>query len=297
MLGLADDYGREPMSTPDEPGTRSGSSASLLLTIVGLFVRRLGGWIATADLVSLASDAGVDGAAARTAIARLKKRGILNSVRHRGTAGYELSSTGVRILERGDRHILTAYAMQRGDRWCVVSFSVPEARRSLRAQLRKRLGQIGCGQLAPALWICPDHLRDEVAAILDELELWRFSVILITEDPVTASTLREGIAQWWDLDAIADVHSDFLARAAAPPLSADDDVLRFRRYVEIVDAWRPVPYADPGLPADQLPDDWPGRASLAAFREAAETLAESAWAHVRDRVHVVHERSGRLTAG
>lgn len=56
----------------------------------------------------------------------------------------------------------------------------------------------------------------------------------------------------------------------------------FAAYVRLIDAWRVLPYVDPGLPPSMLPSDWPGAASVAEFTRLQESLAEPAWRHVRD---------------
>ena len=71
------------------------------------------------------------------------------------------------------------------------------------------------------------------------------------------------MARWWDLDAIAAQHRAFLdeqepvlrrwsRRRSVPPEAA------YRDYLLALDAWRQLPYADPGLPSPLLPEDWPG---------------------------------------
>ena len=57
----------------DDMDSRPGSTTSLLRTIVGLYLRRLGGWIAIADLLRLMGELGVTAPNARTAVVRLKQ--------------------------------------------------------------------------------------------------------------------------------------------------------------------------------------------------------------------------------
>ena len=61
----------------DDIDARPGSTASLLRTLVGLYLRPLGDWISTADLVALAGDLGIPTAQARTGVTRLKQKGLL----------------------------------------------------------------------------------------------------------------------------------------------------------------------------------------------------------------------------
>lgn len=254
----------------DDFEVRPGSATSLVRTVVGVFLRDLGGSITSAELVRLLDAAGVSPAHARTAITRVKDKGLLLSDTVDGQPGYRLNPDAVPALGRGDRRIYRYRQQGETERWCLVSFSVPESLRDARHQLRKRLAFIGCGTVAHGLWIAPGHLLGEVEGILDELELREAATVFLTENPRTPGTLAEAAATWWDLDRIADLHRGFLAATdsidhtdAAAAVRDPRDV--FACYVTAVDEWRILPYVDPGLPPSMLPADWPGHAAVARF--------------------------------
>jgi phenylacetic acid degradation operon negative regulatory protein len=48
----------------------------------------------------------------------------------------------------------------------------------------------------------------------------------------------------------------------------------FASWIGCVDAWRIIPYADPGLPASRLPADWPGNLSVRLFADLRERLED-----------------------
>ena len=79
---------------PDDAESRPGSATSLVRSVVGLYLRRLDGWIATADLITLLGDLGVPAAIGRTAIARVKQKQLLVSERNLRGAGYRLETDG-----------------------------------------------------------------------------------------------------------------------------------------------------------------------------------------------------------
>ena len=266
----------------DDIDARPGSTASLLRTIIGLALRRLGGWISTADLVRLAGEVGIEPARARTAIARVKQHGLLIAARE-GAVGYRVNEAATAMLERGDRRIFTVRQMRPDGAWCLISFSIPESRRDVRHQLRRRLQWIGCGVVAPALWICPAHLQDEVEEILDQLDIRGSAVLFRTEAPQVAGSLAEAVATWWNLDALRQEHERFHA-ALAELGSCVSGAEAFRSYVHLIDSWRVLPYTDPGLPAELLPGDWPGQHSFDEFRRLSESLAPPAWEHLRATV-------------
>ncbi len=268
----------------DDLNSRTGSASSLLLTVVGLYLRRVGGWMSTAALVRLTREAGTSDPLTRTAITRLKQRGVLVSEARDGVPGYGLQPAAVELFQRGDRRIFAPRNMAPSDPWCLVSFSIPEDHRNVRHQLRRRLVGIGCGLVASGLWISPDYLRDEVEDILVELGIRSHATIFRAEDPSAAGTIREAIATWWDLGALEALHRQFIA-AVSGLLPVDDDIApadAFRRYVIGMDAWRIIPYLDPGVPFEYLPGDWPGRVSIQLFRTLSEYAAEPAWRHVEE---------------
>jgi phenylacetic acid degradation operon negative regulatory protein len=259
----------------DDIDARPGSTASLLRTLIGLYLRPLGGWISAADLVSLAGDLGIPTAQARTGIARLKQRGLLIAER-RHAIGYRLNPDAAPMLERGDRRIFEMREMTDADSWCLISFSIPESARSVRHQLRRRLQWIGAGVVSPALWICPGHLQGEVEEIVADLDARAWVTLFQAGTPSTPRTLPEAAADWWDLDALRAEHLTFQQSLTTLP---DDP---FAAYLQLIDRWRVLPYVDPGLPRAMLPADWPGGRSFSEFARLARAHADAAWQHVRD---------------
>ncbi|MCS5718744.1 regulator [Herbiconiux sp. CPCC 205763] len=270
----------------DDLESRPGSTASLLRTVIGLYLRRLGGWLSSADLVALLEHLDVPAGRTRTTVARLKQKGLLLTEARDGRSGYAVNPEAVGMLAKGDRRIFAARSMQPGDPWCLISFSLPEEQRQLRHQLRKRLQGIGCGTVSAALWICPDFLADEVEDIFGELGIRASATLFRTDRPRVAGELRDAVAEWWDLGAIERLHLEAIAGLSALLEPTDETVdssgsteasgaEAFARYIRGVDVWRPLPYLDPGLPADLLPADWPGARSTALFAELTARYAEA----------------------
>jgi phenylacetic acid degradation operon negative regulatory protein len=259
----------------DDIDARPGSTASLLRTLVGLYLRPLGDWISTADLVALAGDLGIPTAQARTGVTRLKQKGLLLAER-RHAVGYRLNPDAATMLERGDRRIFEMREMTDADSWCLISFSMPESARATRHQLRRRLQWIGAGVVSPALWICPGHLQGEVLEIVDDLDASEWVTLFQAGTPTTARTLPEAAADWWDLDALRAEHLEFQSSLETLPEAP------FAAYVQLFDRWRVLPYIDPGLPPSMLPADWPGRHSIAEFLRLSTELSDAAWQRVRE---------------
>ena len=97
---------------------------ALIVSVYGLYAREVGGWISVSSLIRLMSRLGVEEAAVRSSISRLKRRGILEAERVDGSAGYALSSEARQILDDGDRRIFERRRATLGEGWVLAVFSV-----------------------------------------------------------------------------------------------------------------------------------------------------------------------------
>jgi phenylacetic acid degradation operon negative regulatory protein len=251
------------------------------MTFFGAFLRRLEGWIAVADLVALMGDLDLDEQAVRSAVSRLKRRGVIASERRDGAAGYRLTAHGEAILEAGDARIFGRDGGTPRGEWLLVVFSIPEALRALRHRLRTRLQWLGLGTVAAGVWIAPAHAEPEVRRTVDELGL-AGHVEMFRGRHLGAS---DAIADWWDLGAIAAEYRAYVA-AWEPALRRTGRSSReaFADHVRQLDAWRRIPFHDPGLPAAALPADWPGAHAWDVFRALDRRLSRAALRHVEARV-------------
>jgi phenylacetic acid degradation operon negative regulatory protein len=284
----------------DDMDSRPGSTTSLLRTVIGLYLRDAGGWISTKDIVTLMEALGTSGTVTRTALGRLRKKDVVLQESRDNVPGFTLTEGAAFMLARGDRRIYNPRRMAaQSDPWCLISFSIPETEREKRHQLRRRLHWIGCGTVAAGLWICPDSLRLEVEEILTDLDLRAMATIFVSETPLVGGSLRDAASKWWDLDAVAELHRDFIrehgsgrgngsgsGNGADAPLPAGRSVEpspeAFAAYVQCIDRWRIIPYLDPGLPSTFLPADWPGAEGTALFSRIVAAYAEPSGEFVRN---------------
>jgi phenylacetic acid degradation operon negative regulatory protein len=266
----------------DDTDMRPGSATSLLRTIIGSYLRSLGGWITSAALMELMTTVGANHTRTRTAILRVRGKGILAAEERDGRAGYALEPAALPRLARGDRRIYSPRVMSATDRWCLISYSIPESQRQLRHQLRRHLSGIGCGTVSAALWICPEYLTGEVEEILTDLGVRGSAAIFLVGETRFDGGLERAVAQWWDLPVIASAHEVFLS--AYESLATEELTTRqaFAGWIGCLDAWRVIPYVDPGLPAVWLPAAWPGKRSIPLFADLRERLEDPSGRYVRD---------------
>ncbi|QOT20521.1 PaaX family transcriptional regulator C-terminal domain-containing protein [Paenarthrobacter sp. YJN-D] len=269
----------------DDMDSRPGSTTSLLRTVIGLYLRDAGGWMSTKDIVLFMDALGTSGTVTRTALGRLRKKDVLVQENREGIPGFTLTEGAATMLARGDRRIYNPRTMSPTDPWCLISFSIPETEREKRHQLRRRLHWIGCGTVAAGLWICPDSLRVEVEEILSDLGLRNVTTVFVAGTPMVGGSLREAASKWWDLEAVAELHRDFIREHAAAVIDAAPEVepgaSAFAAYVRCIDRWRIIPYLDPGLPQAFLPADWPGAEGAELFKRILAAYAEPSSEFVR----------------
>lgn len=257
----------------------------LIVTIYGLYAREEPNWLPIAGVVRLMSGLGVDGQAVRSSISRLKRRDTLRSLRIAGAAGYALSPSMLVAMRAGDRRIFDERPARLADGWVQVVFTVPEAERGKRHELRTRLARLGFGPVAPGVWLAPGALAAEAGEVLAREQLSGY-VDLFHGQYLGYAELSHRVRDWWDLDDLAAKYAQFvsryrpvsrrLARRAPAPAEA------FAEYVQLVTAWRRLRYLDPGLPAEVLPPRWKGISAAALFGELSQSLRAPAHQHAMD---------------
>jgi phenylacetic acid degradation operon negative regulatory protein len=276
----------------NEPGgdvaARSARLRHLIVTVYGLYARSGGGWLSVAALIRLLADLGVDEPAVRSAISRLKRRGMLEARRQDGAAGYQLSAGALDILREGDARIFRRHRATLADGWLLAVFSVPESQRDRRHVLRSELTRLGFGMVAPGVWIVPAHPQDATAETLRRLGLDAYAD-LFHADHLAFGDAAEKIRRWWDLDelerqyqAFIQAHEPVLRRweqRRGEPDRATDEA--FADYVRAVTDWRRLPYLDPGLPVEVLPAGWIGIRAAEDFFALRALLEEPARAYVQ----------------
>jgi phenylacetic acid degradation operon negative regulatory protein len=262
----------------------------LIVTIYGLYAREQPNWLPIASVVRLMADLGVDGQAVRSSISRLKRRDILHSLRIDGAAGYALSPSMLEIMREGDRRIFDQRPASLADGWVQVVFTVPEAERGKRHELRTRLAGLGFGPVAPGVWLAPGALAGEVSDVLARRQLSGY-VDIFSSQYLGYADLPERVRDWWDLDDLAVKYAQFVSRylpvsrrlARQPP----DGSRAFAEYVRMLTTWRRLRYLDPGLPVEVLPARWDGVAAAELFAQLSGVLRPLAHLHAMQAVQAI----------
>lgn len=260
----------------------------LILTLYGLYARDEHNWLSVNSVVKLLGELDVDSAGVRSSISRLKRRGVLLSMRAENSAGYALSSETVEVLREGDVRIFSRKRAVESDGFVLVVYSIPESEREKRHQLRTTLNLMGFGTTAPGVWVAPGHLYAEVAATLERLKMQSY-VDLFRARYESFGQLSDKVAQWWDLAAIDSEYAGFIARHQDArerwKSSTDAAWTAFELYVPMLTQWRRLPYLDPGLPLSLLPRGWNGGKAADLFADLDALLRTPAREHAMATIH------------
>ncbi len=200
------------------------------------------------ELVRAVEPFGVGGSTLRAALSRMVAAGDLR----RTDAVYRLSDRLLARQRRQDEAVQARTRAWDGD-WEMVVITATGRGPAERADLRTRLTALRLADLREGVWLRPANLT---RSLPDDLEQVAQSYTARPDRPA-----RELAAQLWPLDAWAATARSLLAHVAEAHRPAD----RFAAFAAVV---RHL-LADPVLPPELLPADWPGatlRAAYAAYQ-------------------------------
>lgn len=249
------------------------NARSALFDLYGDHLRERGGRAPVAALVRLLAALGVAAPAVRTAVSRMVRQGWLEPVPTPLGPGYALTPPAVRRLDEAAHRIYRDLEPWDGLWHVLVVERVRD--RARRERLGAGLTYLGYARLDETTWIGP-----RASSELDPL---------LSAESVRAERFRsayEGdarglVARAWDLDGLGRSYERWLADArpllaSAGEAGPDPDERAFAVRSRLVHEWRKFLFSDPGLPADLLPDGWPGTRAARLFDAEAARLLPAA---------------------
>ncbi|NUP44330.1 MAG: PaaX domain-containing protein, C- domain protein, partial [Streptomyces sp.] len=189
------------------------------------------------ELVRAVEPFGVGGSTLRAALSRMVAAGDLR----RTDAVYRLSDRLLARQRRQDEAVEARTRAWDGD-WEMVVITATGRGPAERADLRTRLTALRLAELREGVWLRPANLS---RSLPDDLEHVAQSYTARPARPAS-----ELAAQLWPLDTWAATARSLLAHVAEAHRPAD----RFTAFAAVV---RHL-LADPVLPPELLPEDWPG---------------------------------------
>jgi len=272
-----------------------------MLTLYGDYVLKRGGEIGIGSLVRLLGNFGLSEQAIRSAVSRMCRAGLLKVRREEQKSYYSLTENGHSLLTKGTQRIFVRKNHQWDESWNMVIYSIPERMRQARDRLRLELGWLGYGPLSEATWISPHDLSREVKNLLKKLDIEEYVHIFSAQhqggiDP------RKIVSRCWDLDKIHQKYVAFLADYR-PKLEGHRQRLEAGETIEpsecfvarfnLIHEYRKLPFFDPDLPLELLPENWLRPQAAALFDEYRGLLTEKANEYF-DSVSENYEAQGGL---
>lgn len=283
------------MNAPSTPGPEAAAERpprlrpqSLMLTYLGDYVLGRDIAVFSGSFIAAFARLGVGEHAVRSTLSRMVARGLLTRHRSGRRMHFGLTPRTEEILRDGEDRVWRQGVVNDDwdGTWTVLAFSMPESWQRVRHDLRARLVWAGFGSLGNGTWIAPS--RVDVRPIVAGLGLNGHLKVFTgaAEQPTdVAGMLREA----FDLNGLADGYRRFLRRWDRPrPLpGAPDDLAR---YLWLTTEWLQLVRADPRLPVEHLPADWPAVRAQRVVTElrdrygpAARLLADEAMEFIRLR--------------
>jgi phenylacetic acid degradation operon negative regulatory protein len=289
------------------PGTVAQRPPRLLLTLLGDYWWQRTEPLPSAAIVGLLAEFGVSDSAARAALSRLTRNGLLVTSRSGRRTYVQLSARAADVLDDGARRIFSFGSRPAAwdGMWSLVAFSIPEEHRAARDELRKALRWLGFAPLYDGLWVSPRDHAGEVIARLTDLGITTASAFRATALPIAADASAPGglpdiPARAWDLSGLKERYDEFTTFAGqlrdqtgSGGVSVADALVARTR---VMDEWRAFPAMDPDLPDELLPPAWPRAAARELFIACYDLLGPLATRRVRQIIaRYSPELAGRAT--
>jgi phenylacetic acid degradation operon negative regulatory protein len=253
----------------------------MLFTLWGDYFQLRGGEVWVGTLIRIAAQFGLSELAIRSVLGRMARAGWLEATRHGNRSYYRLARRGQALIAEGAARIFRAPPQPWDGQWHLITYSIPEAQRDQRDQLRKRLSYLGFGALAAGAWITPHDLRTQVAELAADLGVEAYveqfrGAYLAPGDP------RALAARLWPLAELAAAYRAFIQRWHGLQVelergeAAIPDGQAFVSRFWLIHEYQRFCLEDPDLPPELVPPDWPGRAAAAIFEHLHARLAPGA---------------------
>lgn len=259
-------------------------AGSLIVSFFGDVVAPRGGSVWLGGLIRALEPLGVSGRLVRTSIYRLVQDGWFCSSREGRRSYYRLTETGEGRFARATERIYGRPAQDWQGQWLMVL--VPPGAGEARDGLRRELGWMGFGALAPGMMGRPVADPTRLEAFLAEQAPAPVSYRATLSPGSDPDRLAELIRNSWKLEETERAYLRFI-RSFEPVLQAGDGLASLAGETSLVlrvlliHEYRRILLRDPQLPPALLPADWHGRLAYALCRDLYLRLLPGSEAHVR----------------
>lgn len=235
------------------------SKFGLLCFAFGVARGRSGGTLSGPVLVRLLADLGLSESAARSLILRMRREGWLISTRSGRVTHYRLASIVTATEARLERQLRGVRPQWDGG-FAALLYSVAERDRAFRDRLRRSAQLAGYATLRPGLLLASTDRWDDLEPVLQDAP--KGSQLLRGRLELSEQDSRRVAGELWHLVPLAARYRSVMRSAVAAIQRAERGPARGRQaFAAFAAATMPlyaVSAADPDLPTQLLPADWPG---------------------------------------
>jgi phenylacetic acid degradation operon negative regulatory protein len=245
----------------------------LVITVLGAYVRPFGEVVWSGGLVAVLAEFAFSHGAARVALTRVVRRGLLARERAGRHVHYRLTARCQAVLEEGDGRIFS-FGSRRppNDCWTLLWHQIPEDRRLERSRLARRLRFLGFGSVQDSVWVSPHDHVDQVRRLLASLGVSDFATVF----SASPHGLTPLVARAWDLSGLVDRYEAFVGEFAGYEARStglsDRDAFVVR--TRVTHMFRGFPFLDPELPEELAPISAARGRAVEMFHSLYEGLAE-----------------------
>ncbi|HTP19210.1 MAG TPA: PaaX family transcriptional regulator C-terminal domain-containing protein [Solirubrobacteraceae bacterium] len=255
----------------------------LVVTLLGTYVRPFGRTVWSGGLVMLLREFGFSDGAARAALTRLVRRGLIARVRAGRLVHYRLTARCERLLIEGDGRIFTLGRLPADlGPWTVLWHQIPEDRRLERTRLGRRLRFLGFGSVQDSVWMSPHDHSAEVVDLLGELGVADVATVFVARMGDGGAGLAALVARAWDLSGLEDRYEAFCSgferylSGGAQPISDREAFLVRTRLMHM---FRGFAQLDPELPEELAALSGPRTRAAEIFEALYTGLAAASQRH------------------
>ena len=219
--------------------------------------------------------------AIRMELFRMERDGELLSRKVGRSKLYRPTPAANAEIEAGTRKIFDKKKARWNGTWTVVQFRFDGRERAKRDRLRSLLGVAGFGSLGDGTFIHPRRPTPAFLSAISSLRGKERSISLFTGATLETGNPSDVVSQCWDLKEIRRIYESFIARYNA--LSTErrrvPDNLAFAARCAIVFDYLEAAWADPDLPPELLPKNWPAQKAAGMAASLYRKLLPGALRH------------------
>ena len=234
-------------------------AGAFIVTLYGDVVVPRGGNLWIGNVIDTCARAGISESLVRTSVSRLVANATLVGERHGKRSFYRLGPQAMREFDAAAERIYARHIHADAGEWTFAQFprdclKAPAVERLQRAGFALTGGELAVAPGAPHI---PPKLDCGEPALVFRARL----------EMDNRSALQHFAATHWPLDELASAYRAFID--SVKPLNGiepdDDGAASLVARLLLVHEFRRVVLTDPGLPAEALPDTWPGREARKIF--------------------------------